>query len=415
VEKLVSQSRNSISSVSGPSTVLLGNTYTVTLNGKTAPGGYEQFEAFLPFPSSIFEVISIATTYTTPAIGGTNNKFYADACGWDNVPTSGTYRSCIGPANYSGGKAGGTIATTYTLKVIGIGSASLSAVIHDFSGSSYHYNNDYGGAGKIYAFTALGPDLTIAKSHTGNFTLGQTGATYSITATNSGTLTSSGTVTVTDTVPTGLTPTAATGTGWTCGIVGQTMTCTRSDALAAGGSYPAITLTVNVSSTAPSSVINTAKVSGGGEANTSNNIASDTTTISSIPHLSLTKSVTPTGVQIPGSEITYNIVYTNDGSAAAQNVMLVDPIPDNTDFKIGSVTMNAATTGLTFVTEFSNDYNAASPGSATWSYTPASGGGGASSGYDRNVKAILLRVTAGNLSQTAPNNSGDVGFVVKIH
>ena len=49
------------------------------------------------------------------------------------------------------------------------------------------------------------PDLTLAKSHAGTFTQGQTGATYTLTATNSGTGPTSGTVTVTDTLPTGLT------------------------------------------------------------------------------------------------------------------------------------------------------------------------------------------------------------------
>src|SRR4029079_2897662 len=93
-------------------------------------------------------------------------------------------------------------------------------------------------------------DLTIAKSHTGNFTQGQSAA-YTITAANSGTASTSGTVTVTATVPAGLTPTAATGTGWgpgtnACSISGQTVTCTRNDVLAAGNSYPAITLTANI-------------------------------------------------------------------------------------------------------------------------------------------------------------------------
>ena len=49
--------------------------------------------------------------------------------------------------------------------------------------------------------TVNSADLTVAKSHTGNFTQGQTGATYSITVTNSGNATTSGTVTVTDTLP----------------------------------------------------------------------------------------------------------------------------------------------------------------------------------------------------------------------
>ena len=60
------------------------------------------------------------------------------------------------------------------------------------------------------------PDLTISKSHVGNFTQGQIGAQFTIMVTNSGTPSTIGVVTLTDTVPTGLTPTAASGTGWTC-------------------------------------------------------------------------------------------------------------------------------------------------------------------------------------------------------
>src|SRR5581483_9940544 len=135
------------------------------------------------------------------------------------------------------------------------------------------------------------PDLTITKSHTGNFTQGQTGATYTITATNSGNAATSGTVTVADTLPTGLTVTAIAGTGWTCSTP-PTLSCTRTDALSAGSSYPAITLTVNVAANAPASVTNTATVSGGGETNTANDTATDVTTIGSVPDLTVAKSHT---------------------------------------------------------------------------------------------------------------------------
>ena len=141
VEHLVSQNRNSVLSLTGPATVRQGSRVTYTLNGKTATGGYEQLTAAALFPTSIFRVVSTSTTYTAPS-GGTNDKLYADACGWDPVPTSGTYNSCIGPTQF-GGKAGGTIATTYTLDVIGSGSATINTLIYDFSGSSFHYNSDY--------------------------------------------------------------------------------------------------------------------------------------------------------------------------------------------------------------------------------------------------------------------------------
>src|SRR5438067_4904709 len=143
VEKIISQNRNSVNSISGPTTVYVGQTYNYTVDASTATQGYEQLEAFLNLSNVIFQVLSIATTYTSPA-GGTNDKFYADACGWENNPLSVNYRSCVGPENYPGGKAGGTISTTYTVKILSTGVTTASTLINDFSGSSYHYNNDYG-------------------------------------------------------------------------------------------------------------------------------------------------------------------------------------------------------------------------------------------------------------------------------
>ena len=125
------------------------------------------------------------------------------------------------------------------------------------------------------------PDLAITKTHSGNFTQGQTGAQYTITVKNVGNQSTSGTVKVTDTLPSsGLTATAISGTGWTCSQ--PSGPCTRSDALTAGSSYPSITLKVNVASNAPASVTNSATVSGGGESNATNDTATDPTTINGV-------------------------------------------------------------------------------------------------------------------------------------
>ena len=123
------------------------------------------------------------------------------------------------------------------------------------------------------------PDLAISKTHMGNFTQGQIGAQFTVTVTNSGTPSTIGVVTLTDVVPAGLTPTAASGTGWICSVTGATVTCTRSDALAPGASYPLVTITVNVAANAPASVANTATISGGGDVNIANNTATDVATI----------------------------------------------------------------------------------------------------------------------------------------
>jgi hypothetical protein len=138
------------------------------------------------------------------------------------------------------------------------------------------------------------PDLTITKSHVGNFFLGQTfGANYNIVVSNAGVgpQLPGNTVTVVDNLPSVLTPLGVTATGWDCsGSSGFTLNCARADGLAAGASYPAIVLSVGVGTFGvPPLVTNTATVSGAGEVNFANNASSDPTTIL-LPDLTITKS-----------------------------------------------------------------------------------------------------------------------------
>jgi uncharacterized repeat protein (TIGR01451 family) len=86
--------------------------------------------------------------------------------------------------------------------------------------------------------------LNIQLTHVGNFTVGQTG-TYQITVQNPAFAATTGTVSVAGTLPARLTPTAISGTGWTCTLA--TLLCSRSDSLNNNQSFPVITLTVNVS------------------------------------------------------------------------------------------------------------------------------------------------------------------------
>ncbi len=131
---------------------------------------------------------------------------------------------------------------------------------------------------------------------------------------------------MTDVLPAGLTPTLAAGTGWTCGIVTQTVTCTRSDALAAGTSYPAVTITVTVGQSAASAVTNTAVVAGGNEQVTGNNSASDPTTILDSSDLSVTKTSAPNPYS-PGSAITYTVTVSNNGPSDVAGATVDDTIP----------------------------------------------------------------------------------------
>jgi hypothetical protein len=101
--------------------------------------------------------------------------------------------------------------------------------------------------------TYTAPVLSIQSSHTG--------ATYTLSVRNAaGAAATNGTVTVTELPPAALTVSAMAGPGWNC----SAMTCTRSDALNGGASYPPITVTASIASSAASQFTNQATVSGGG-------------------------------------------------------------------------------------------------------------------------------------------------------
>ncbi|HET8947707.1 MAG TPA: hypothetical protein VFQ07_12065, partial [Candidatus Polarisedimenticolia bacterium] len=141
---------------------------------------------------------------------------------------------------------------------------------------------DVSGGGAPDAFSTdsttviqLAPALSVVKTHSGHFHRGQTGALYTVTVSNTGNAPTSGTVTVVDNAPVGLTNVSMSGTGWNCPSPGST--CTRSDALATGSSYPDITVTVDVAPDAPiPSLTNQVTASGGGAPAVS---ANDPTTI----------------------------------------------------------------------------------------------------------------------------------------
>jgi uncharacterized repeat protein (TIGR01451 family) len=183
-----------------------------------------------------------------------------------------------------------------------------------------------GGTGNtaMATLTMQPADLAIAKTHAAPFFRGQVGATYGITVSNNGAGPTTGTVTVVDTLPNvanTLVPTALSGTGWTCTL--GTLTCTRSDALAPGGSYPSITLTVDVPANIAESFTNTATVSGGGETNTGNDTASDPTTIENPPLIA--KAFKPPVMAINAtSALTFTVTNPGTNTVALTGVTFTD-------------------------------------------------------------------------------------------
>ena len=173
VERLISQNRNGVDSIKlngvsipagGTLTLVVGNTYTIELGAHTATQGYNQLEGFINFPNTIFQTLAVNTTYSadsSPHVSSPSDKLYADGCLWENDPGSPNYRSCVG----GDGKAGGTVVTTYTVKILsGAGtSESLNSLLYDFSGSSYHYNADLGTGFRIAQIVSPA-SVTISKA-----------------------------------------------------------------------------------------------------------------------------------------------------------------------------------------------------------------------------------------------------------
>jgi uncharacterized repeat protein (TIGR01451 family) len=176
-----------------------------------------------------------------------------------------------------------------------------------------------GGEVNIYNDTARDPttilpaaDLVVSVVHTGTFTQGDRGNTYSITVSNASAGITLGTVSLTDVLPAGLRAMSFTGTGWTVDFA--TLTATRSDTLAGNASYPALTLTVAVDLNAAPLVTNTVTVSGGFETKTTNNTAVDPTNVGLfLPLLAEPGSLTAGTSSLP---INFKRTMSNAGDAA---------------------------------------------------------------------------------------------------
>jgi len=136
------------------------------------------------------------------------------------------------------------------------------------------------GGSAVFKVVPPFPDLTIASSHSGSFGVGFDGV-FNVVVNNVGTSATTGPITITDNLPLGLTFTSGAGNGWTCSALAQAVTCSNPDSLAAGTST-GVTLKVAVSGAA-SSVTHTPSVAVSGDLISSNDAASDVTTIVASP------------------------------------------------------------------------------------------------------------------------------------
>ena len=363
VEHLVSQNRNSVVEITGPggpgdppaTSVLVGQTYTYKMYSDTATNGYEQLTSFLDFPNVIFQVLSVDQTYTAP-VGGTNDTIYADACGWVSDPADPDYWAspgpndpCAGADQYVGGKAGGSVETTYVVKVLSTGTTTVNALIYDFSGSSFHYNSDFGSSIASVTITAEDPDadLSITKTDDVDPVILGDQVTYTLDVANAGPADATN-VSVTDTLDPGMSFDAATPSQGTCAEALGVVTCDLGG-LAAGATA---SIDITLTTTAVGLLTDTADVAATEtDPDLSNNSASESTRVAALTDadLSITKMSDVSRVS-PGDAITYTLNVTNDGPADATNVTVVDPLPAGLSFDAATPSQGTCAEALGVVT-----------------------------------------------------------------
>jgi uncharacterized repeat protein (TIGR01451 family) len=172
------------------------------------------------------------------------------------------------------------------------------------------------------------------------------------------------------------------------------------------GASETVVARLTVPAAATIGTVETGTLTATGQATTVSDDAVDVTVITA-GDLDLTKGVAPPGNQPPGAELTYTTDYQNIGADSLTTVVILDALPSFTQFKVGSATAGTPPASITGVTpEYSND------GGASWSFVPASGGGGAPANFDARVTNVRF-VLAGALPPGSASIVG-VGFTVRI-
>ena len=199
------------------------------------------------------------------------------------------------------------------------------------------------------------PQLQITETANGPWSIGMSGAAYTITVTNVGPATTTGLVTVNATLPAGLTPGwsgTTTLNGWSCTANGQDIACTATPDLA-NGANAVFTFPVNVLAAAVPSVTTPASVGGGGDpfnGGTTPAAGTACTTLDATPAPNHCATVTlpiplsgavstvktlDAGTKTPlvaGQAVTYVLTATNSGGTAVANYVLNEVVPANATF-----------------------------------------------------------------------------------
>jgi uncharacterized repeat protein (TIGR01451 family) len=303
----------------------------------------------------------------------------------DAVPANTTFVSetqTAGPAFLCSAPSPGATGTiTCTLGSFGVGSATFSITVHINPGATGTVSNtanvssatpDPNPTGNNPTATTTvtsSADVSVVKTANAAVTAGSN-VTYHIVVTNNGPSDATA-VNMSDTLPpntTFVSETQTSGPSFLCSnpAVGGPGTVSCSIATLTSGTTATFDIVAHFALATPAGPSsNTATVTSTADANSSNNSSTAVTQIgASLADLSITKTPAA-GPYGTGQQLTYTIVVTNAGPAAAAAVTVTDTLPPGTTLQ--SSTPSGACSGTTTVT--CNAGTLAVSGSATFTLT----------------------------------------------
>ena len=294
VQHLVSQNRNSVTSVTPLTlTPVVGEIFTVDVDSDTSTNYDRITTPVIGYDPSMVQPIGVVTTY-----GATTSYDILQ------IDAGGTVFQCH-----------------WTLRAVAVGATFLGPYIYDRTGSSYHYNKDYG-QDRASIIVLAQADVTVLKSvNTPSPHVGDT-ISYTITASNAGPSTATG-VTVTDVLPAGLSLVSATPS------VGTWSSPTWSIGSLANGATATLTIVATVAGTVtPGTPIpNTATITAvEADPDPGDNTSTATVTPLAVTDLVITKTA-PAGPYDLGTNATFAITATNNGPSTATGISATDVLP----------------------------------------------------------------------------------------
>lgn len=169
-----------------------------------------------------------------------------------------------------------------------------------------------------------GADLNIVQTDSADPVIAGGEYSYSIDVNNLGP-NDADTITVIDTLPNNVSYVSSSGTGWSCGNAGQTVTCTRAS-ITNGASAPTITINAQVTGAVTGTITNTVTVNAStADPSLSNNTSTENTAVNQGTELTLTKAVsTPV---VGGATTSFTLSPRNLGPFDANAVTITDTLP----------------------------------------------------------------------------------------